>query len=603
MTSTTPIPTTMRGWTWLWAVVAASCVLALGPSDAIERQIRHKQALLQAPGMRGAPGLQASIEGEIAQLRAQLTSPKSALIVQNESTLLDEAPPEYNYKVLNMTQPLDHFDGSTNVTFEQRYFLSMDWYESGGDKRNKKQDGREIVPVILYDGGETSLRNRIQMFANGIVGVLANATGGIAVLLEHRYYGTSIPNRTELGPGEDWGVDQLRWLNTRQSLEDSAEFVRKMQFQGVPDNAEFRVIYYGGSYAGARAAFMRTLYPDLIHGAIASSAVVAATVTLPEYYYAIAHGSDTQCSQALQTAINAIDKIIAPVPEAGSNQTNVNNTQAGALKSLFGLAYAPSLNDFANFLTLPLGMFQSLTWVPDNREEEMWNNFCNMVTNATVIDEVKQKHPDELSVLGPLPGSVLGWAAYMEENMAHYCEEKSCSTQDPVRFRNDNGTLKTSKAWQFQVCNDYGYYQVAPPIANVTSLPPKPSGPKLVSWRIDEEWMSLLCREGFTPGEHWTIPPRPDVSIVNRIGNMGLDSKRLAIIDGQYDPWRPMTQHSEEYAYGGVREDTMDTPFKLIPDCWHHCDSSALADPSKEPPRIREIHDAEIAFVQRWLQE
>lgn len=593
----------MRGWASLWAVVAASCVLALSSPDAIERHIRHKQALLLAPGMRGAPGLRASIEDEIAQLHTQRTSPKSALIVQNESTLLDDAPHGPNYDVLNMTQPLDHFHGTTNVTFEQRYFLSMDWYNSGAAKRNKTEDGREIVPVILYDGGETSLKNRVEMLNTGIVAILANATGGVAVLLEHRYYGTSTPNRTELGPGKDWGVDQLRWLNTRQSLEDSAAFVRKMQFQGVPEDAEFRVIYYGGSYAGARAAFMRTLYPDLIHGAIASSAVVAASVTLPEYYYAVAHGSDTQCSQALQSAVNAIDKVIAPVPEAGSNQPHVNNTQADALKSLFGLEYAPSLNDFANFLTLPLGMFQSLTWVPDDSEVDMWNDFCTTLTNATVIDGVKQKHPDELSVLGHLPGSVLGLAAYMEQNMAHYCVEKSCTTQDAERFRNDNGTLTTSKAWQFQVCNEYGYYQVAPPITNVTSLPPKPSGPKIVSWRVDEEWMSLLCREGFTPGKHWTIPPRPDVSIVNRIGNMGLNSKRLAIIDGQYDPWRPMTQHSEEYAYGGVREDTVDTPFKLIPDCWHHCDSSGLADPSKEPPRIREIHDAEIAFVQRWLQE
>jgi len=36
-----------------------------------------------------------------------------------------------------------------------------------------------------------------------------------------------------------------------------------------PNNTPW--IYYGGSYAGARAAHMRVQYPDLVWGAIASS--------------------------------------------------------------------------------------------------------------------------------------------------------------------------------------------------------------------------------------------------------------------------------------------------------------------------------------------
>lgn len=582
-----------------WGAGLLACAVAVAASSDVERKIRRQEALLMAPGIRGAPQIHASITAHLDALRASVDAPGSALFVQMPASTQPRKS-KANYTQKSVTQPLDHFDGTTNVTFEQRYFLSMQWYEQGASLRNKTHDGREIVPVIVYDGGETTIDERLNVLDHGIVEILAKATGGVGIVLEHRYYGSSHPNRTELGPGTDWGVDQLRWLDTRQSLEDSAAFVRKLKLQGVPDEAELRVIYYGGSYAGARAAFVREMYPDEIHGAIASSAVVAAAVNLPEYFYAIARGAEPPCSQALQTAVAAIDRIIAPHPALGSHQKDVNETQANALTALFGLQNVSSLNDFANLLTLPLGAFQTLSWLQDDKPTA-WSEFCDTLTNQTAIAQTRSKFPEELAALGPLPPSVLGYASYMRDEVGGHCRKGHCMTQDPEAFRNDHGRLSTNKAWQFQICNEYGYYQVAPPVANVSHIPPTPSGPKIVSWRIDEDFMSINCREGFTPGEHFTIPAQPDVSVVNRIGNMGLHPSRLALIDGQYDPWRPMTLHSDEYAYGGNRDDTLDRPFKLIPNCWHHCDSDGLADPSKEPPRIQEIHNAQIAFVQHWL--
>lgn len=45
-------------------------------------------------------------------------------------------------------------------------------------------------------------------------------------------------------------------------------------------------IYYGGSYAGGRAAFLRKLYPDLIWGAVASSGVTEARTDFSDYFLA-----------------------------------------------------------------------------------------------------------------------------------------------------------------------------------------------------------------------------------------------------------------------------------------------------------------------------
>lgn len=44
-----------------------------------------------------------------------------------------------------------------------------------------------------------------------------------------------------------------------------------------PNNTAW--IYYGGSYAGARAAHMRTQYPELVWGAIASSGELSICVS------------------------------------------------------------------------------------------------------------------------------------------------------------------------------------------------------------------------------------------------------------------------------------------------------------------------------------
>jgi hypothetical protein len=74
-------------------------------------------------------------------------------------------------------QPLDHFDNSTRKTFSQRYWVNSRHYHPGNGG-----------PVIVLDGGETSGEDRLPFLHTGIVDILAKATGGVGVVLEHRYY-------------------------------------------------------------------------------------------------------------------------------------------------------------------------------------------------------------------------------------------------------------------------------------------------------------------------------------------------------------------------------------------------------------------------------
>jgi len=82
------------------------------------------------------------------------------------------------FRAETFTQPLDHFSNSTNETFLQRFWVNKRHYRP-----------RPGAPVIVIDGGETSGEGRLPFLDTGIADILARATGGVGVVLEHRYYG------------------------------------------------------------------------------------------------------------------------------------------------------------------------------------------------------------------------------------------------------------------------------------------------------------------------------------------------------------------------------------------------------------------------------
>lgn len=91
----------------------------------------------------------------------------------------DQAPfaaaPQPEFPEHWFTQPVDHFSNDTH-TFEQRYWINTRHYKPTAD-----------APVIVLDGGETSGADRLPFLDTGIVEILTKATGGVGVVLEHRY--------------------------------------------------------------------------------------------------------------------------------------------------------------------------------------------------------------------------------------------------------------------------------------------------------------------------------------------------------------------------------------------------------------------------------
>ena len=115
----------------------------------------------------------------------------------------------------------------------------------------------------MLQSGETSGVGRLPFLQKGIVHILAKATNGIGVILEHRYYGSSFPT-------PDLSTRNLRFLTTEQALKDMAYFAENVVFEGLEDRdltaPGTAWIAYGGSYAGAFVAFLRKVYPEVYWG-------------------------------------------------------------------------------------------------------------------------------------------------------------------------------------------------------------------------------------------------------------------------------------------------------------------------------------------------
>lgn len=165
----------------------------------------------------------------------------------------------YGQKQLWFDQILDHYDYSKSRTFRQRYFVIEDYFNP------------KVGPVFLFICGEYTCSGVPE--ARQWVVTMAQRLQGLILVLEHRFYGQSLPFNHE-----SYTVENMRLLNSEQALKDLAYFTEQVVSQKLHKVDKNPWIAIGGSYPGALSAWYRYKYPHLTIGAIASSAVINAIV-------------------------------------------------------------------------------------------------------------------------------------------------------------------------------------------------------------------------------------------------------------------------------------------------------------------------------------
>ncbi|KAF2752720.1 hypothetical protein EJ05DRAFT_481023 [Pseudovirgaria hyperparasitica] len=479
--------------------------------------------------------------------------------------------------------PIDHFHNITayephsDGVFPNRYWFDASHYKEGG-------------PIFVLASGETSGVGRLPFLQKGLIAQLAQANNGIAVVLEHRYYGTSIPT-------EDFSTENLRWLTHEQAMADTAFFARNIKFPGLehldltaPKNPW---ILYGGSYAGAFVAFLRVTYPDLFWGAISSSGVTEAIFDFWQYYEAQRNYGPKDCVLATQELTAVVDTVLLKKDSSAISQ----------LKKTFYMANITHDDDFANALSAGVTNWQSLNWDPKVSDDEFFK-YCNNITSKNVLypetESLRSTVEQTINSTGYNPGNLttamLNYIGYTKLTRVDSCT-KSGRSQDAcfgnynVTFYEQDSIHDEWRLWPYQYCTQWGYLQTGSGVP-ATQLP-------LISRLIDIPYSSLICKYAFN------ITEPSDVEAINKFGGFNISYPRLAIIDGEADPWKQATPHAD---VAPPRQNTIEQPFVVIAGlAVHHWDENGLfknETTADLPPKpVKKAQSYERSFVKSWLQD
>jgi len=494
------------------------------------------------------------------------------------------------YPAYNLSVPIDHFHKDSKYEphsagyFNLRYFFDASHYVKGG-------------PIIVLQGGEGNAFTQLGFLKNGIVSQLAKATGGISVILEHRYYGTSFPV-------PDLTTHNLRFLTTDQALADQVYFAQNIVFPGREDlnltAPSTPYIAYGCSYAGGLVAFLRVLYPGLYWGSISSSGVTEAIYDYWQYYEPIREYGPPECISTQQKLINVIDTIF---------QKN-DSEMIGELKTAFGVQGLVSDDDAAGVMSQGFQGWQSLDW-NTKRKYTQFGEYCDNITS----DDVQYSTTESLASTvqsfveasrwsnesSTLTNRMLNMIGFTNETfIAGSCGEESIS--QCWSYTNASAEMYTVKTirnyshipWAHQCCTQWGYMLTGSGVP-ADKLP-------LISRLLTLEYRSLFCKYLFN------ITTPPDTEAINKYGGFNISYPRLAIIGGEQDPWRPATPLAELDVPDRLNTtSTADQPVILVEDAVHCWDATG-SFPNKTtwtlPPQpVRDAQAEIVQFVQEWMAE
>ncbi|KAH9886027.1 peptidase S28 [Cubamyces lactineus] len=458
-------------------------------------------------------------------------------------------------------QLIDH-DNPALGTFQQRYWVSSQYYQPGG-------------PILLMNGGEGDATELIAYLTNyTITGWLAEKLNGSVILIEHRFFGESNPYPL-------LSVESFRVHNLHQSINDYEYFLKNVHLpipggdQLGPDKAPW--ILFGGSYSGALASYTMYTKPGLFAAGYASSAVVEAIADFWEYYTPIRQYMPQNCSSDVQAVIAHVDKVY----QSG------NETEIQSLKDIFGLGSVAHGGDFAWALASLINTWQSLQF--SSGPNTTFFNFCD----ALEVKDGQVAGPDGWG----LEQALAAWGSYYKNGpfLVDTCGSLDSSTlatcfdtYDPTAELFTNITVNNwNRSWYWLLCNEFGF-----------SLGGSPeSVPTLASRMLGAEYYERICTNFFP--EAFISPPNMSANAVRtnrQYGGWNVTTERLIFLNGLRDPWR-----ESGVAVDGSTNLGSDLNPHLLGEGYHATDMSIIDGDVN--PSVRAVQLKALQYFSQWLSE
>lgn len=353
------------------------------------------------------------------------------------------------------TNIVDHFNYQANQTYQQRYWYIDNYFNPS------------IGPVFVYICGEYVCPG-VPESRQWIV-TLAQRFQGLILVLEHRYYGQSMPY------GKDsLKIENMIHLNSEQALSDLAYFIEQMRHthsHKITDRTPF--ITVGGSYPGALSAWFRYKYPHLTIGAIASSAVILAVEDFKDFdeemYLATALSGDF-CVKAVNDSSHKVESLL-------------KSANASSFKAQFKGADKLSDEEFLFF------------WVDSIVGLVQYGKRTNLCNDLKGKSEEQQF---DYLVKNAISNDVYEYGSYYLKN---------------VTFAIENGG--GSRSWYYQSCTEYGYWQT------VSDRHP------MRSFKLNLDFYRKFCNDAFGNNQ-WPKVERKNIEY----GALSLKATNLLMVNG-----------------------------------------------------------------------
>ena len=414
-------------------------------------------------------------------------------------------------------------------------------------------------PVFFYGGGEAGLSDaQAERVLRGNESIfapleLARKYHGIAIVWEHRFYGSSLPFPINATTGLAFaGYHAYKYLTNEQALEDAIYFATHFNPPGYDENEWIGMrpdstpwIWLGGSYAGERAAMIRQRNPDVFYASWASSAPVEIVVDGSVYWTVLQQNMPANCSADVHAAITHADNILASGSEEeiallrkavffvlGDHAIQNFNPYVPLDEAFDGPDSLTHWN-MATLLAYPFHSGQPFQWFGYElslgafcNHLEKWNPDSFIGFNLSSPRSALTRNSDDAmptaAGLANTYSTEEAWYAYL------YALMRKIKDDSGDRLR---GMFSASDrtSWVWQLCTEFGQFQMTQAISN-------PETNLLSRFYNISGQLERFCHNRFE-----YAPEVPDVKKVLRYGGWKMRPSNVMWTNGEIDPFRTMS--------------------------------------------------------------